>query len=398
MTKVITGDYRLVRDLNSKFVLNLIRLNGPISGADLAKQSGMQPSTIMNILRPEEKKGLIIKAGTGHSTAQGGRRPTLWEICGNYGYIFGIKIELTEIRGILIDVNARIFAQKALPNERGSTLELIESKIVSLIDQFMMEQKISRRNLLGLGIGVSGAVDSHNGTIIKTDLIKNNPVPLKSCLQKHFDFPIIIENDATAAAIGEQWFGNIKGVSDFIYTLLIIDQEVFGIGYGLVLDDHIYHGANMFAGESSPHRITIRDILNQIVDEFSELIEIGGRKIAKNDVDIDLLIDAALHQDPIAQNYFAKIAQILGKELAQIVDLLDPKIIVIGGEVSRVGDILLNPLRQAVCAHSNLSSIREVAFQVAQSPIGDSITIGAATLILQDIFHNPVISSKNYLS
>ncbi len=398
MTKVITGDYHLVKDLNSKLVLNLIRTRGPISGADLAKISGMRPSTIMNILRHEEKKGLIVKVGTGHSTVQGGRRPTLWEICGNYGYIIGIKIELTEIRGILIDLNAKIFAQKALPNERGSTLEVIESKMLSLIDQLMMEHKISRRNLLGLGIGVSGAVDSLNGTIVKTDLIKSNPVPLKLCLQKHFDFPILIENDANAAAICERWFGNVKEVSDFIYTLLIIDREVFGVGYGLVLDDHIYHGANMFAGEASPHSITIRDILDQMGVGNHEFIEIGGRKILKTEVDINLLIDAALHQDPIARRYFTEVAQILGKELAQIVDLLDPKIIVIGGEVSRVGDILLNPLRQVVTDHSNLSIKREVTIKVAESPMGDSITMGAATLILQNIFHNPVISSKNHLS
>ena len=77
MKKIITGDYRLVKSLNSHIVLNLIRTRGPIYGADLAKITGMRPSTIMSILRNLEKKGLIFKSGTGASSVQGGRKPTL---------------------------------------------------------------------------------------------------------------------------------------------------------------------------------------------------------------------------------------------------------------------------------------------------------------------------------
>ena len=89
MEKILTGNQSLLKKLNSNVILNLIRTNAPISGASLAKTTGMRPSTVQNILKNLEKKGLISNIGIGNSTKMGGRRPTLWKICGNYGYVVG---------------------------------------------------------------------------------------------------------------------------------------------------------------------------------------------------------------------------------------------------------------------------------------------------------------------
>ena len=94
MEKFLTGNHTLLKNLNSKFILNLIRTKASISGSNLAKIAGMRLSAVHNILINLDKKGLVLKIGAGDSTKLGGRRPTLWRVCGNYGYVVGIQLEI----------------------------------------------------------------------------------------------------------------------------------------------------------------------------------------------------------------------------------------------------------------------------------------------------------------
>lgn len=397
MKKIITGDYRLVKSLNSHIVLNLIRTRGPIYGADLAKITGMRPSTIMSILRNLEKKGLIFKSGTGASSVQGGRKPTLWEICGNYGYIIGLQIELNEVHGVLIDLNSHVLARSALPVEGKLTLEDLQSYIFRIVDTLLTPQKISRKNLLGMGIGVSGLVDYRNGVIVNTALMGKVPVHLKAALEKNYDFPILVENDANAAAMCEKWYGKGKNISDLIYMLLVMDQHVFGVGYGLYLEDQIYRGAHMFAGETAPQPISIKQMLEKVAPEFGGEVMLNGRSLPKERVTLQDLIDAALNQDGLAIRYFQELAKIVARDLAHIINLLDPEMILLGGEVSKVGDLLLNAVRSELKADARARVSHDLDVKIETSTVVDAVAMGATTLILQNIFKSPVLQTKNYL-
>ncbi len=397
MKKIITGDYRLVKSLNSHIVLNLIRTRGPIYGADLAKITGMRPSTIMSILRNLEKKGLIFKSGTGASSVQGGRKPTLWEICGNYGYIIGLQIELNEVHGVLIDLNSHVLARSALPVEGKLTLEDLQSYIFRIVDTLLTPQKISRKNLLGMGIGVSGLVDYRNGVIVNTALMGKVPVHLKAALEKNYDFPILVENDANAAAMCEKWYGKGKNISDLIYMLLVMDQHVFGVGYGLYLEDQIYRGAHMFAGETAPQPISIKQMLEKVAPEFGGEVMLNGRSLPKERVTLQDLIDAALDQDGLAILYFQELAKIVARDLAHIINLLDPEMILLGGEVSKVGDLLLNAVRSELKADARARVSHDLDVKIETSTVVDAVAMGATTLILQNIFTSPVLQTKNYL-
>ncbi len=398
MKKILTGDYRLVKNLNSHIVLNLIRTRGPIYGADLAKITGMRPSTIMNILRNLEKKGLIFKSGTGSSSVQGGRKPTLWEICGNYGYIIGLQIELNEVHGVLIDLNSRVLAQGSMPVEGKLTLEDLQSIVFRIIDTLVTPHKISRKNLLGMGIGISGMVDYKNGVIVQTDLMAKTPVPLKSALEKYFDFPIFVENDANAAVMCEKWYGKGKGISDLIYTLLVIDQNVFGVGYGLCLEDRVYRGAHMFAGETAPQPISIAEVLHRVAPDLGTDVVLNGVSLKTEKIALQHLIAAALAGDELATRYFQELGKILAKDLAHIINLLDPEMILLGGEVMQVGDLLLAAIRHTLEQDHTLGVKNGLDLKIEASTIGDPVALGATTLILQNIFKSPVLQAKNYLS
>jgi predicted NBD/HSP70 family sugar kinase len=391
MKELITGDYTLVKNLNSQIVLNLIREHGCIYGSDLARITGMRSSTIMNILHNLEKSELIINAGVGASTRQGGRRPTMWEVNGNYGYVIGLKIGLGEIQGVLMDLKRSILAQVRVGASELLDTEQIVGQIYHLVDHLLVSARIKAGKVLGLGIGVSGAVDSDNGVVVKSYMLKNSAIPLRNMLKKRYRFPIHIENDANAGILCEKWFGHSRNDSDMLYVMLVIDKNVFGIGYGLILDDHIYRGAHKVAGESHTHHITIKSVLDLIDDPQESRIRIGSRIFDKEQVQLADLLHAAPAQDAAVVRYFHYLGTLLGEELVTIVDLLDPQLILLSGEVTKAGELLLQPLQNALKTKSILGEVRDTMIEMATPQPADQVAMGAASLVLQDVFHNPVI-------
>ena len=391
MKELVIGDYTLVKNLNSHIVLNLIRERGPIYGADLARISGMRSSTIMNILRNLEKSGLIVNAGAGESTRQGGRRPTMWEVNGHYGYVIGLKIGLGEIQGVLMDLKCSILAQVRVGASEMLDPEQLVGQIHYLVDHLLVSGRIKSSKVLGLGIGVSGAVDSENGLVVKSYMLKNSAIPLRNMLRKHYRYPIYIENDANAGILCEKWFGHARDDRDMLYVMLVIDQKVFGIGYGLILDDRIYRGAHKVAGESHAHRITIKSMLDEIGDAAEKNVRIGNRSVDKDQVQLADLLHAAPVRDPVALKYFEYLGALLGEELVTIVDLLDPQRILLNGEVTKAGELLLQPLRNALKSKSILGEVRDTTIEIATPQPADLVAMGAASLVLQEVFQNPVL-------
>ncbi len=397
MKKLLTGNHQLVRKLNSQVVLDLIRTSGPISGADLAKLTGMQPSTIMDLLRILEKRGLISKTGIGLSSPQGGRKPTLWEICASYGYVIGIKIELNEIQGVLVDLSSKVLERITIECRQKQTLASLTESILQVVEKLINPQRISRKHVLGLGIGVSGMVDYKNGLIVKTDLVDETPVPLKDALEKYFDFPVFVENDANAAVLYERWYGKGQGASNLVYMLVVIAEQIFGIGYGLVLDDHIYRGAHMFAGETKLHRPNLSDLVRRTLDSPQSQISLGGRLVEIHDLSFHGLIAAAQANEAAALKYFDELGKILAEEVANIVNLLDPEKIIIGGELTQVGELLLKSILSHLKTGALLASERDLESLIDVSFSDDAVVLGATALILQNIFRRPVVQPRDHV-
>ena len=393
MKKILTGNHRLLKNLNSNVVLNLVRTRAPISGASLAKITGMRPSTVQNILKNLENQGLVFKTGVGDSTRLGGRRPTLWKISGEYGYVVGIQLEINEIHAVLVNLNSLLIAEKRIGITRFNTIVDIEEKIIELIRNLLDTKRIHQHQLLGIGIGVSGLVDSLNGIIIKTSLLSSSqhPIYLEKSLKKHFNIPLYIENDANAAALAEKWFGKAKGISNIIFTLAIINKDVFGIGFGLILDNDIYRGANMFAGEIEPHDLNIKKMLLYICNYNKTHFRVGDEIIKSDELMLHHLIRALDYHNEVAIHFFQEIGELIADELLRVINLLDPQMIVIGGEFSKARDYVLVPIRKKI--QEKISLVEHRKFEIVDSLLPEnSVALGAATIILQKIFHKPVLN------
>jgi len=392
--EIITGNYRLLKDINSNVILNLVRTNAPISGAVLAKITGMRPSTVHNILKNLEKEKLVLKIGTGDSTKLGGRRPTLWKIRGNYGYVIGIQIAITEIEVVLVNLNSRIIDSQRLLIEQFNSLSEIDNKIVEILENLLKANNISNHRLLGIGIGVSGLVDISEGTILKTSLLAPSmqPIHIQKSLEQFFDVPIYIENDANAAALAEKWFGGVNGASNIVYTLIFVGRRGFGIGFGLILNHDIYRGSNMFAGETELFTLNIEKILKMKCGYDEENFIVGEELVNLNDLQLHHLIKALKYGSDYAASFFEEIGKIVGFELTRVINLLDPQMIVIGGEILNVNNAILDPIKKTV--QNEFSQLSSRRIHITGSSLSQySVALGAATIILKKIFQDPVIDN-----
>ncbi|MBN1465575.1 ROK family protein [candidate division KSB1 bacterium] len=386
---ILTGNHRLLKSINSTVIRDLVRTDSPISGAQLAKITGMRPSTVQKILKNLESQGLVTKIGIGASTKMGGRPPTLWEICGHHGYAIGIQLEMNEIRAVLVNLKSQIIAEQQVATDRFASIHDIEEQIIIVIKDILQSKNIDRQQLLGIGIGVSGLVDVTRGIILRTSLLRHaSPIPLRESLQKHYDIPIYIENDANAAALAEKWFGARKKTDHFVFVLVVVDKDVFGIGFGLVLKHDIYRGANMLAGEATPYDLNIKKILRDQCG-FRDAHFINGQsKIDLDDVHLSDLI-AAIDENPVAKDFFDSVGKIIADELTAVINLLDPQMIVIGGEIAAAKGSLFKPVQDSLRHRGLLLAERQIDIVPSSLPV-NSVSLGAVSIILQQIFQEPV--------
>ncbi|MBN2281014.1 MAG: ROK family transcriptional regulator [Candidatus Marinimicrobia bacterium] len=392
-----TGDIRLIKNINVRLVLNLIRQYGEISGARLAQITGMRPSTISNILKELDKKNLIINKGKGESTNKGGKRPFLWTLNENSNYIIGLDIEIGEITTLVLNLNGDIIFNKITKTEVFKNLDQFSACIREIVDASLKELSFDCEDILGMGIAVAGIVNQKDGVIKVTDILPDRDIPLLEALEEHFQFPLVIENNANAAALGTKWVGNGKECLNFITVLMEIHKRVGGLGLGLVINRNLYHGSSFCAGELNIKLPTLDEKVLEFKDQFFE------GKVLKNyihnidDVDIDVIINATAAGDKVAVRLIEDFGHILGDKLKRVVLAFNPEKVILTGQIARTGELLAASVYDEL--KHELEQIHTEELIVESDGNGRYIvSIGAAALILDEFFKVPLVNIKTKVS
>ncbi len=385
------GSAKLIKDINRQISLNLILNKGPISGAELAKQTRMRPSTISGILKALSGLGLIEEVGRGQSTSQGGRKPVLWKINPQGGYAIGMEIIHRRIITILMDLECHIVTRESQKTEIFEDETQLVEKIDEVVTRILSEHQIDLKKVIGFGLGVSGLVDTHRGEILLTTLMEKRNVPISRMLGEKMGMEVIIENDANAAAFGEHWIGLGRGSRHLIY--IEVNEEVTGIGCGIVIDGQVYRGASMCAGELRLVLPSIATLYQKgsLVVKDSVLLGMAGGDIEK--ITIEILLNAVKQKDKLALQMLEDLGGILGEEIMHIVYLLNPERIILGGDIADVSDYILKPIRDTICRKA-LNAVADVV-KIETSSFGlYSVAVGAASLILQQVYREPSVDSR----
>lgn len=397
MPKAPIGNRRLIRELNRSTVLNTIRREGPLGRSQIARMTGLSPATVSSLTADLLEQQLVLESETGESS--GGRRPILLELNPEGGFVIGIKLTETQVVGALIDLYAEVRAKRSDPLH-GHEPEQVVAAIDGVVAALLKESGAGRERLLGVGVGLAGVVDGAAGVSRQHPYFGWNDVPLAKLLRERLETRVQIDNDVNALTQAERLYGVGLGVDDFLTVTV-----GRGVGLGIVIDGRIYRGARGGGGEIGH---TVVDpagpacscgksgCLEAYVGEAGLLL--AAEQAAEADrlpavASVDELLRLADEGQPAAAEILSEAGRLLGQSLANLIDVLNPAMVLISGEGVRYGDTFFAPLRRAV-HEQTMPALRGDA-EIRVDPWGDDAwAVGAASLVLHELFVSPLHRSE----
>lgn len=384
----------LLKDLNRTLILDIVRRERILSRAALSRHSGLSKVTASIVVDELVQAGLLQELGVGRSN--GGRPPQLLEFQPGARLAIGAEFAHDEVVVVVADLDGATVKTTSRPVTRASA-DYVLTTVADLVEDVI--RSLPRDRVLGLGFASPGLVDVSSGTVNLAIDVGWRDVPVAKILGDRLHLPTMVANRSKAAALAEQWRGSTPGAEHLIYVFI-----GSGIAAGIVHGDTLYLGATSSAGELGHVTIATdgplcdcgnRGCLHVYASEGAiarrarELARIAteGLLLAGVDGDIrsitaDTVIDAALGGDPVAIEVIEEVGTSVGIALANVVNLFNPDVIIIGGPTSRAGSILLKRLDREVRSRALTVPGRHVT--IALSDLGTRAgAIGGAILVLR---------------
>ena len=389
MEILIKGSFELMKQLNISVVLKAVMGNGALSRADIAKITGLTPATITNITKELMERGYLVQSRIGESS--GGRPPIILELDPNARYIIGVSIGVGKIEVVISNIIAEILIKKSVD------LENVLSIIVNLVNEIIDESGIHKEKIIGVGIAMHGIVNSYTGISEYSPYYGWRNIDIKKELSEKIEYPIFLDNDVRAMALGESWFGIAKSKENFI-----VINVSNGIGAGIIIDNKPYYGVNFSAGEIG--HISVRNdgkrcncgnygcletiaSNNSIVEKVVELLKNDSQSILLKKGSIERITirdicDAAKEKDSLAVNAIAEAAIYIGMVISNLINILNPEYIIMVGEMFKDNSHAIEIIEEEVSKRALKLSSETV--RIAKSSLGvDAATIGAVTLVIK---------------
>lgn len=389
MSPIPRGNRDLIRSINRSILLNVIKTEGEVSRVALAHMTGLSAATVTTITGQLIQEDLVFEKATGDST--GGRPPIMLALNPRGGFVIGIKLMEGKAVGAITDLNASILAKEAieLPDTQVDTSV---NTLVTLVNRLVQQGGIKKKQLMGVGIGLAGVVDFAEGIVKQNPIFGWKNINLRELLESRMRVPVYIDNDVNTLTLGEKWLEPGKPEDNFIVITL-----GRGIGMGIVINGQIYRGKGGGAGEFG-HIMVDPDGLRcdcgrqgclETVLSDRALVTEARQKISADVRDLDDLIARMNAGDQIAALILTKAGKILGHQIANLVNLFDPKLIIISGEGIRMGDVFFSAVRSTFNEGVMPGLAEDTEIRV--NSWGDDIwALGAASLVIAEIFISPI--------
>ena len=364
------------RLLNTSRVMREIWINKQISRIQIAKNLGLDKSTISSIVANLLNDGIIREHAEGEAGPQGGRKPVYLTLNRSYACVLGIEFRPESYTAVAVDLQGEILYSK---------FELIRLSGANFKDVFFdvtsrMRAELARIEvpLLGIGVGVSGVVDPQKGIIrYSIPLQMEREFDFRRQITEDYDLPLFLENDANACAWGELAFHRVKNLQDFLFLLVefrnIKDRERFhqktAVGIGIVLNGRVHYGHRYSAGEfrstfcttQSKGQFSITEEEAYLIEEEPEVLHRFIRELAKNS--------------------------------AMMVNTFNFSHVFLGGDIERYKKEVQEVLTEEI--ERNWPYPDEVRCKIRFSSLGDkSVAYGAAGMMLHRLFADIGISES----
>jgi glucokinase-like ROK family protein len=387
-----------------RLVLHLIHSGVHNSRLELAREADLSPASITSIVQRLMTKGLVIESEPARSNL--GRRPVPLEIRSDAAHLVGVDLGSIYLRIVITDINGNIIHKYRTPTGMAEGRKRVLEKTFQSIEEAIKGSGLSPSAIRGIGIAHSGVIDSDAGLVISYprpgQMAEWKNIPLRQIFQDQFKVPCLLEDSIRTTTTAEKCFGLGKDLDNFLYI-----NVGMGIGAGIFLDGKLYRGAGGSAGEFG--HITADEngplcscgnngcletvascgaIIRAVRTAIEQGIDSKIRDLADGDLDkvsIEIIAQAVAENDSLAFRVLQKAASYIAIGLADLVNLLNPRVMICGGALFReVPQLLSEPVRRIIKQRSLEKSANEVQLQVSRLG-AEAGALGASRLIAEKI-------------
>jgi predicted NBD/HSP70 family sugar kinase len=395
-----TASSKLQYNINTSIIFNYIREFGPRSRARISKDLKISAPAVSRVVDKLIEQGYIIE--TEKVKTKGGKRPKPLTINGEKGYLIGIDLGKQKLRVSLSNFNNEIVKKYQgvnISNDKDISEKLI-SELRKFISICQKEIKISLENIKAICIGIPAVVDIETGAIISAPLYHNwRELNLREVFDKEFRVPVFIENDVNLSALEEKYFGEGKDYKDFVFI-----EVSNGIGAGIIVDNQLWRGSTGSAGEIGFTIINSENLEYKVknkgyLEKFAsiegirrqaiEALNKGQKSIIKSmvannfdKIESWLICRAAMKGDHLANVIIKNMTNFLSIAVINIILILNPQIIVLGGEICNLPEVdklIINPIIEKV---SNTLPFKIPEIKLSKLG-GDSGIMGASYVAIE---------------
>jgi predicted NBD/HSP70 family sugar kinase len=371
------------RDTNRLRILEALLRYPARSRGELGRALGLSRATVTAVLSELERAGMVEQQADGPADERRGigRPPLQVSLASDAAFAVGLDFGHRHIRAAVCDLGGEIVADRSEASEVDQhALDSLDTA-QRLTADVLAEAGVDASRVIGVGVGLAAPVDAATGTVHADGILPGwtGIAPAKE-LETRLGMPVRVENGANAGALGEHLFGAGRGAGDMIYLRISS-----GVGLGLIMGGELYGGAAGVAGEIG-HVTAVADglicrcgnrgCLETIVSPAA-IAELLGRSRGER-VEAVELVGMLRSGDRGVRRAIHDAGSAIGQTLAATVNILNPGLVIIGGELAEAGDVLLEPIRTAI--HEGAVAPAASAVRVIVGELGGRAEVlGAAT-------------------
>src|SRR3954454_2953465 len=373
------------RQLNRLRVIQALHQHPGSSRTTLAELTGLSRPTVSGFMEELERAG-IVQPFEGSRPRQSGRPPELMALASRAAFAVGLDMGHQHIRAAVCDLSGEMLEDAFSPTDTDHAPAESLDLAGELVSATLERAGVARERVIGVGMALAAPVDRNTGKVFAEGILPAwGDIEPAAELEARLGLPVRVENDANLGALGERLFGAAQGVTDMAYVRLSA-----GIGLGLILNGTAYGGKLGIAGELGHVRAAGDGLICrcgnrgclETVASPSAIASLLARSREER-ITVRDLLELAARGDRGAVRAVAEAGEAVGAAVATVVTLLNPELVVLGGELATLGDVVLAPVRAAIERWSVPPAAGAV--EVVVGTLGERAEVlGAAGLILAE--------------
>lgn len=370
-------------------VLDLIRTLGPISRVELAETTGLTQATMSTVVRQLLGEGLVVETGRGEST--GGKPPVMLDVNPDARFAVGVQLGRESITYVVINLSGAIVGRTRTTGIGTSEPTDMVQRLAAEVDRTLEGLGIEKASVVGVGVVAPGPLDVGRGMILHSPHLGAwLDVPIRSMLSDAVGLPVILDNDATAAAIGDFWSGKLDHA--------VAHATVYmgtGIGAGVLIDGIVFRGASSNAGELGQVVVTGPDGARSYLEEVADPGAVVRRARETGDArrlgllgdddfaDFRAIAMAAARGDAGAGTLIEESAEHVADAMLTMANLFDLDSVSLAGPAFAVaGPAYVRAITQRLNTEFFAHTQHRVRVRLS-TDVSDAAAVGGAALVLQ---------------